>query len=283
MQTEEAGGLVDSRQRDSRQRDNRREYDRQEYDREEGRAQIRACQKSGSQELRNRLIVRYLPIVRSAAAQLRSMAGSSLEQEDLVDQGVLALMECLERYDETKGAQFETYAFIRVRGAMLDYIRSQDWVPHRARSFQKKVEEAYSLLSHEKMREPDVAEVADYLNLPAEKVESHLRYMNHAAVLSFETVLQDMTGMVAKGELETSDIAIKPEESLFYKELKKTLADAINGLGEKERLVITLYYYEELKYSEIAEVMGIGQSRVCQIHTKAVRKLKDSQEEYMRG
>ena len=108
MQTEEAGGLVDSRQRDSRQRDNRREYDRQEYDREEGRAQIRACQKSGSQELRNRLIVRYLPIVRSAAAQLRSMAGSSLEQEDLVDQGVLALMECLERYDETKGAQFET-------------------------------------------------------------------------------------------------------------------------------------------------------------------------------
>ena len=98
--------------------------------------------KSGGQELRNRLIVHYLPIVRSAAVQLRSMAGSLLEQEELIDQGVLALIECLERYDPDRGARFETFAFMRVRGAMIDYIRSQDWVPHRARNFQKKVEEA---------------------------------------------------------------------------------------------------------------------------------------------
>lgn len=254
-----------------------------EEEREAGRTELLAYQKNGSQELRNRLIIRYLPIVKSAAVQLRGMAGSFLETEDLIGQGVLALMECFARFDEAKGAQFETYAFIRVRGAMLDYIRSQDWVPHRARSFQKKVEEAYQALAHEKMREPEVEEVADYLGLPAEKVENHLRYMNHAAVLSFETVLQDMTGMVAKGELEASDIDVKPEESLLYKDLKMTLAGAIDKLGEKERLVITLYYYEELKYSEIAEIMGIGQSRVCQIHTKAVRKLKDSLEEYIRG
>ena len=185
--------------------------------------------KNGSQELRNRLIMHYLPIVRSAAVQLRSMAGSLLEQEELIDQGVLALIECLERYD------------------------------------------------------PDVNEVADYLELPVEKVENHIKYMNHANLLSFESVLQDMTAIVAKGELESGDIEGKPEENLFYKELMGTLTSAIDGLGEKERLVITLYYYEELKYSEIAQVMGIGQSRVCQIHTRAIQKLKASLEDYMRG
>ena len=239
--------------------------------------------KNGSQELRNRLIMHYLPIVRSAAVQLRSMAGSLLEQEELIDQGVLALIECLERYDPDRGARFETFAFMRVRGAMIDYIRSQDWVPHRARSFQKKVDEAYSMLSHEKMREPDADEVAGFLDIPVEKVENHLKYMNHAAILSFEAVLQDMTGVIAKGELEATDVDTKPEESLFYKDLQRTLAEAVEALGDKERLVVSLYYYEELKYSEIAEVMGIGQSRVCQIHTKAMKKLKNSLEEYVRG
>ena len=116
----------------------------------------------------------YLPIVRSAAVQLRSMAGSILEQEELIDQGVLALIECLERYDPDRGARFETFAFMRVRGAMIDYIRSQDWVPHRARNFQKKVEEACSILSHKQMREPDVNEVADYLDLPVERWKTTL-------------------------------------------------------------------------------------------------------------
>ena len=153
----------------------------------------------------------------------------------------------------------------------------------KARNFQKKVEEACSILSHKQMREPDVNEVADYLDLPVEKVENHIKYMNHANLLSFESVLQDMTAIVAKGELESGDIEGKPEENLFYKELMGTLTSAIDGLGEKERLVITLYYYEELKYSEIAQVMGIGQSRVCQIHTRAIQKLKASLEDYMRG
>ena len=244
---------------------------------------IESYRQQGGQELRDRLILQHLPIVRKAAMQLRGIAGSLLEEEDLVDQGVLALMECLDRYDDSKGAKFETYAFLRVRGAMIDYIRSQDWVPHRARNFQKKLEEARTMLSHEKMREPEAREVAEYLEIPVEKVENHIQYMNHAAVLSFENVLQDMTGLVAKGELESESISTKPEESLFYKELHQQLSRAVDSLGEKERLVISLYYYEELKYSEIAEVLGIGQSRVCQIHTKAIKKLKASLEEYMKG
>ena len=102
----------------------------EQTDHEEMTRDLEAYRKNGSQELRNKLVLHYLPIGRSAAVQLRTMAGSLLEQEDLTDQGVLALMECLDRYDPGKGARFETYAFVRVRGAMIDYIRSQDWVPH---------------------------------------------------------------------------------------------------------------------------------------------------------
>ena len=133
----------------------------EQTDHEEMTRDLEAYRKNGSQELRNKLVLHYLPIVRSAAVQLRTMAGSLLEQEDLTDQGVLALMECLDRYDPGKGARFETYAFVRVRGAMIDYIRSQDWEPHRARNFQKKVDEAFSILSHEKMGEPDVKDGDD--------------------------------------------------------------------------------------------------------------------------
>lgn len=239
--------------------------------------------KQGGRELRDSLIVQYLPLVRSAAVQLRNMAGTLLEQEDLVSQGVLALMDCLERYDPSKGAKFETYAFLRIRGSMIDYIRSQDWVPHRARNFQKQVDEAALELASRNMREPDAEEVAEYLGLPAEKVEKHMKYMNHAAVLSFEATLQDMTGIFAKDELEAEGLEGKPEESLSHKELLQVLTEAVESLGEKERLVITLYYYEELKYAEIAKVLGIGQSRVCQIHTRAVMKLKEQMEAYMRG
>lgn len=242
---------------------------------EEGNALLEDFLRTGGLELRNRLILFYLPIVRSAAVHLRGMAGSITEEEDLIGQGVLALMECLDRYAPDRGARFETFAYTRVRGAMIDYIRSQDWVPHRARSFQKQVEEACSLLAQEKLREPDVEEIAGYLDMPAKKVEDHLAYMNRAAVLSFETVLQDITG--------TAGDSAGPEESLYYKEFQEILAKAVNALGEKERLVVTLYYFEELKYSEIAQVMDVGRSRVCQIHTGAMKKLKDSLEEYMKG
>lgn len=242
---------------------------------EEKTALLEEFLRTGSQELRNRLVLLYLPIVRSAAVHLRGMAGSLTEEEDLIGQGVLALMECLDRYDPERGAGFGTYAYTRVRGAMIDYIRSQDWVPHRARSFQKRVEEACSLLAHEKLREPDVEELAAYLELPVQKVEDHLAYMNRAAVLSFETVLQEMAG--------AADPSARPEESLYYKEFQETLARAVAALGEKERLVVTLYYFQELKYTEIAQVMEVGRSRVCQIHTRAMKKLKDSLEEYMRG
>ena len=234
-------------------------------------------------KLRNRLTLHYLYIARSLAYQLRGIAPGFAQEEDLINQGVLALMDCLDRYDDTKGARFETYAFLRVRGAMIDYIRSQDWVPHRTRSLQKKVDEAYHTLASRKMREPDTEELAAYLGISKEQVETHMASISKASVLSFEAVLQDCSGVMAKEELESGDDSIKPQESLLQKEMTQMLGRAIESLPEKERLVVTLYYYEELKYSEISEVIGVGESRVCQLHARALNKMKQSLEEYMRG
>ena len=234
-------------------------------------------------ELRNELTMSCIYIVRSAASQMRGIASGYAQEEDLINQGVLALMDCMDRYDKTKGAKFETYAYMRVRRALIDFIRKQDWVPHRARNFNKKIEEAYASLSNRNMREPDVEEIASYLDIPPEKVESHLQYMNHSVVISLESMLEDITGTILRAEPENRNDSYKPEESLYYKEICRTLTTSIESLKEKERLVITLYYYEELKYAEIAEILEISESRVCQIHTKAITKLKEDLIEYVRG
>ena len=230
-----------------------------------------------------KLINEYIHLVRSAAVQMRGMASGYAQEEDLVNQGVLALMDCLERYDETRGAKFETFAFLRVRGSLIDFIRSQDWVPHRARSLQRHIEEAFRQLANEKMREPEAAEVAAYMGLPTEKIESHLQYMDRASILSFEGMMQDAQENASRMEPESPDLSLRPEESYCRQELTEVLARAVEGLTEKERLVITLYYYEELKYADIARVLDVVESRVCQIHTKAVKKLRDSLREYMEG
>lgn len=234
-------------------------------------------------DLRNELLMDYLYIVRRAAVQLRGILKSSVEEEDLINQGGLALMECLERYDGTKGAKFETYAFIRVKGALIDYIRKQDWIPHRTRKLGRQIDQAYMEVANEKMRKPSVEEVARHMELPVEKLDQNMEIMSNSVILSFENVLQDLAQFSLKAEPASTDLSIRPEASLFRKEIRQVLADAIDTLTEKERLVISLYYYEELKYAQIAEVMGVGESRVCQLHTKAILKLKIKLEEYRKG
>lgn len=244
---------------------------------------LKEYQQTGSPELREKLIIKYSNLVRSAAVQMRGMASGYAQEEDLVNQGMLALMDCLERYDDSKGARFETFAFLRIRGSLIDFVRSQDWVPHRARSLQRRIDEAFQQLAHEKMREPQVAEVAAYMGLLPEKIESHLQYMNRASILSFEGLMQDAQENVSRMEPESPDTSLRPEESFCRQELTEVLARAVETLTEKERLVITLYYYEELKYADIARILDVVESRVCQIHTKAVKKLRDSLREYMEG
>lgn len=244
---------------------------------------LREYQETKDTELRNELLMNYLYIARSAAVQMRGILPNAIQEEDLVNQGVLALMDCIERYDEAKGAKFETYAFLRVKGALIDYIRKQDWVPHRTRRLGKQIEKTYMEIANEKLREPSMEEIAERMEMTGEKLDENLRAINNSVVLSFENVIQDMTVFMAKSELANQDDSVKPEANIFRQEMKQMLARAIEGLSEKERLVITLYYYEELKYAQIAEILEIGESRVCQIHTKAILKLKLQLEDYMKG
>lgn len=244
---------------------------------------LREYQETKDTELRNDILMNYLYIARSAAVQMRGILPNAIQEEDLVNQGVLALMECMERYDESKGAKFETYAFLRVKGALIDYIRKQDWVPHRTRRLGKQIEKTYMEIANEKMREPSMEEVAARMEISGEKLNANLRAINNSMVLSFENVIQDMTMFMAKTEMASQDHSVMPEDNVFQQEMKQMLARAIEGLSEKERLVITFYYYEELKYAQIAEILEIGESRVCQIHTKAILKLKLQLEDYMKG
>lgn len=234
-------------------------------------------------ELRNQILMACLYIPRVVASQLRGVISGSVQEEDLVNQGVITLMECMERYDPSKGAKFETYAFLRVRGAMIDYIRKQDFIPHRMRRLGKEIEQAYAAVANEKMREPEMDELAEYIGIPKERLDENIRAINSSVMLSFETVLQDVSQYAAREGLVSRDTDGRPEEQYVETEAKRVLAEAIEGLPEKERLVVTLYYYEELKYMQIAEVIGVGESRVCQIHTKAILHLKNKLEAYMKG
>lgn len=186
---------------------------------EDSMEELLEYQKNGDLEVRNRLVLSYLYIVRSAAVQLRGAAANSGQEEDLLNQGVLALMECMERFDASKGAKFETYAYIRVRGAMIDYIRKQDFIPHRTRNMGKKINEAYMQLANETMREPTLEELSEYLKLDAGKLNQYMKDINNSAVLSFEGMLNEVTGMAVKQELPMTDMDLKPEESFMKQEL----------------------------------------------------------------
>lgn len=250
---------------------------------EDPRVELKQYQATRDLEIRNRLVLHYLYIVRSAAVQLRGVSKSVAQEEDLLNEGVLALMECMERYDETRGAKFETFAFLRVRGALIDYIRKQDFVPHRMRRMGRRIDEAYMTLANQSMREPSIEEIANYLEIPSEKLDSCVKDLNNSVILSFEGVLDDVMGYVSRVEPEMKDISLKPEDNIMKKEIEEILAKGIEELSTKERMVITLYYYEELKYAGIARVLDIGESRVCQIHSRAILKLKNILEDYING
>ena len=236
---------------------------------------------TGDIELRNELILRYQYIARTVAQQMRGITSGYAEVEDIVNQGVLTLIDCVERYDPEKEAKFETYAFLRVRGAIIDFVRKQDWRPRRVRKNAKDVAAAYDRLSNELMREPTDKEISKHLGITEKELQRHYVEQSRALVLSFENLLEN----AAQAEVlqSTGDVEEHPEQNLFKKELERELADAIDSLTERERLVVSLYYYENLKLAEIAEVLGVSESRVSQIHAKAINKMTTIMDKYMKG
>lgn len=218
----------------------------------------------------NDLVTKHAPLVKRIAYHLMSRLPPSVQADDLIQAGMIGLLEASRNYDAKQGASFETYAGIRIRGAMLDEIRKNDWAPRSVHRKARKVAEAVRKIEHQKGRDARDSEVAQELGMSLEEFHQMLQDASGYLVLSFDDVGNDDESLAS----QISDNAPGPFEGLQREDFKKNLAEAIAGLPERERLVMTLYYDEELNLREIGAVLGVSESRVSQIHSQALLRLQ---------
>lgn len=222
--------------------------------------------------LREQLIIEYAPLVKLVAGRLLMQVGQYVDFEDLTSYGIFGLIDAIDKYDPEKGIKFETYASIRIRGAIIDNIRKLDWVPRSLRAKNKQLEQVYAELAIELGREPKEAEVAEKLDIPLSEAQDLIRKSTVVSLVSLDDYLEQNrdVGVFNLSFSQTDD----PENNIEMMETKEALAEAIDELSDKEKKVITLYYFNELTLKEISAVLGVSESRVSQIHTKAILFLK---------
>jgi RNA polymerase sigma factor for flagellar operon FliA len=232
--------------------------------------------KDNDPQVRQKLLEEYLPLVKSVAGRMAMGFPRSVELSDLVSTGVIGLVEALSNYDPSRGVKFETYAVPRIKGAILDELRSLDWVPRSTRAKSREIDRAMNKLENKLGRTPSTKELAKSLKISAEELFSALDDVSSTAMLSLDELIYKEEDNRQVPRVETVE-ALSHETvlgNLEKEELKAYVISAISHLSEQERLVVALYYYEELTLKEIGEVMQISESRVSQIHTKAVLKLR---------
>lgn len=227
--------------------------------------------KTKDQKIKQLLIEEYLYLVKIMAGRMYNYYGSKVEYDDLIGFGVMGLIDSIERYDVTKNIKFETYAQIRIRGTIIDNIRKLDWIPRSLRKKSKEIQNSMMNLENKLGRTPSNTELADFLDIPIEDVESILADISTFNMTSLEEIL------INKGEHNIDDDKREntPENIYEEKELKEILANTIDGLPKKEKTVISLYYYEELTYKEIGHILELSESRISQIHSKAILEIKN--------
>lgn len=233
------------------------------------------------QNLRNDIVLAYSNLVKVIALKMRGVYKNYAQLDDIVNQGIIALIDAVEKYDPNRNIKFETFASIKVKGAIIDFIRAQDWIPRRLRKVSSDLDEAYNRLYSELGRQPTHAEIAKDLNLSVEKLDRVMEQTYSFNLLSYEEVVWQK--MSTAGDLADDSVEDSPERKLMEEELREKLSESVDELGERERTVISLYYYEKLKLKEIAQVLGISESRVCQIHSAAIVKMKKHMKDYITG
>ncbi|KPJ49507.1 MAG: hypothetical protein AMJ41_02880 [candidate division Zixibacteria bacterium DG_27] len=225
-------------------------------------------------EIREQLLESYLPLVKNVAGRMALGFPRSVELSDLVSTGVIGLIEALSNFDPERGVKFETYAVPRIRGAILDELRALDWVPRSTRAKSREVERATIKLENRFGRPPNNQELARELSLSSGELFQTLGDISFGAVMSLDELISGEDENRQVPRVETIE---NPDDNIFAEieenELKCYLSEAISFLSEQERLVVALYYFEELTLKEIGEIMEISESRVSQIHTKAVWRL----------
>jgi RNA polymerase sigma factor for flagellar operon FliA len=226
--------------------------------------------KTRDTKLREELIIKYLYLVKFVAGRLYTNYGNNVEYDDLVSYGVFGLIDAIEKYDTARGVKFDTYAQLRIKGAIIDYLREIDWLPRSVRQKAKELEKAYCDLENELGRSATDEEVANKLNVTLEDFQKKIQHVSTYSVVSLDDLLEQ------KREFsnDTMDIETSPGAAIEQDVLRSILVETINALPEKENKIITLYYYEELTYKEIGKLLNISESRVSQLHTKAIIRLK---------
>lgn len=232
---------------------------------------MRLYKTTGEVELRNKLVMHYIQLVNIAIYSMRSILLSNIPFEDFFNQGVLALIECIERYDPARGASFDTYSYLGIRGSILKYLRKQNWLPNRVWEARKKITHGRTELEQILMREPTDKELAEHIGIEERQLESLINEMSAVDTVSFEELLESKYFSVAESRSFSDDSCVS--DRLIQEELLGELAVAIDELPPKQKQVISLYYYENLNLREIGEVLEVSQQRVSQIRAKALESL----------
>jgi RNA polymerase sigma factor for flagellar operon FliA len=232
---------------------------------------------SDTDSARERLILHYAPLVKFVAGRVAAGLPQSIEQSDLVSYGIFGLIDAIDKFDPARGFKFETYAISRIKGAIIDELRAIDWVPRSVRAKARSVERAYSKLENELRRSPDDKEVAAELEMSEDELNQLLSQVSFTGLVALDELLarqlsNDPAGATVGDTI--TDGAHDPVEAFEVDEMKHLLADAINRMPDRERLVLTLYYYEGFTLAEIGAILGVTESRVCQIHTKSILQLR---------
>lgn len=225
-----------------------------------------------SHNIREQLIVKYAPLVKLVAGRLSMYLGYNVEYEDLVSYGIFGLIDAVDKFDYTKGIKFETYASLRIRGSILDQIRKMDWMPRTLRQKQKKIDTAISNLEIKLGRIASDSEIAKEIGISEDELLSWRGQTNITNVISLDEFV------TASGEKDIDSFKTTtfetPEEVVEKEEVKRLLLESLELLTEKEKKVIVFYYYEELTLKEISQVLEVSESRISQLHTRALQKMK---------
>jgi len=231
---------------------------------------------SGDSKHRDALIVHYSPLVKYVAGRVAVGLPQNVDQADLVSYGIFGLIDAIEKFDLDRGFKFETYAIARIKGAIIDELRSIDWVPRSVRAKARALEKAYGKLEAKLHRTPTDAELAEELGVNDGQLQQTFSQISFIGLVALDETL---SGAGERGETMSlgdtvADTEPGPMAAYEVEEMRQILAEAINGMPEREKIVLTLYYYEGLTLAEIGQVLGVTESRVCQIHTKSVIHLR---------
>jgi len=229
----------------------------------------------GDRDARDRLILHYSPLVKYVVGRVSSGMPSHVDLADLLSYGVLGLIDAIEKFDPSRGIKFETYGVPRIRGAILDELRSIDWVPRSVRAKARAIDVAVETLEATLGRSPSDAELAEELEMSTDELSDVLGQTSRAGLIQLDEVLFASVGRrrTAVDDALRDGTAV-PGADMEIQETRRQLAGAIRHLGDRERHVLTLYYYEGLNLAEIGEILGVSESRTCQIHSKAVVELR---------